>query len=286
MTIEVKESHVPSWPRFVEFVTKLEGRWHFRGCLGHHRLESTLERAVSTDWGLPSAELPEIERRLLREFKRAFPPTADVDLPDREADLDWLALMQHHGAPTRLLDCTYSPYIAAFFALEMLLKSRPDKNFSAAVWAISLEPISNTVIKNMIPAGELRTHFENIGRLREGPSFRKVFLQAKPPLRFVTPINPYRLNERLIVQQGLFLCAGDVSQPFEANLEAVPRATDPSNLKKIVLPRSVLGEAFRGLRQMNISAASLFPGIDGFARSLDHNIDFLRSLDLFEGTEY
>jgi len=286
MTIDIDETPVSSWHDFVQLVTtQLEGRWHFRGCLSHHHLDSGLERAIS-DWGFALDDAPEIEKRILRDFKRAFPPSAALQLPAREADLDWLALMQHHGAPTRLLDCTYSPYIAAFFALEMLLRSPPREKRKAAIWAVSVTPISNDVIKNMIPAGPLRTHFEELSRLRGGPSFRAVFRDANPPLSFVTPINPFRLNERLIVQQGLFLCAGDVRRPFEANLEAVPGATDPANLKKVILPRSILSEAFLNLRKMNISAASLFPGIDGFARSQYHSIDFLRSVPLFEGTDY
>lgn len=278
--------NLSSWSEFVEFVTtQFEGRWHFRGCLGNHRLESTLERACS-HWGIPLAELPNIELLLLRDFKRAFPPRAEVEQPAREDDLDWLALMQHHGAPTRLLDFTYSPFVAAFFAFEMLLRTPASDSLAAAIWALSGRPTSNDAIKGMVPQGELRTHFEKYSAERVGISFRKVFLEAEPRLLLATPVNPYRLNERLIVQQGLFICPGNITMPFEANFEAVPGADDPSNLKKILLQRSVLPDAFTNLRRMNISAASLFPGIDGYARSQHHIIDFLRTVPLFKGTVY
>ena len=48
----------------------------------------------------------------------------------REDDFEWMALMQHHGAPTRLIDFTWSPYVAAFFALERTLAD-------GVVWAVN-----------------------------------------------------------------------------------------------------------------------------------------------------
>jgi len=46
----------------------------------------------------------------------------------------WFALMQHHGPPTRFLDWTKSPYVAAYFALQEEAE-REEKR--SAVWATS-----------------------------------------------------------------------------------------------------------------------------------------------------
>lgn len=64
------------------------------------------------------SKMPVVEKRLLREFKRAYPSRENTPAPRYDDDLAWLALMQHHGAPTRLLDWTFSPFVAAFFALD------------------------------------------------------------------------------------------------------------------------------------------------------------------------
>lgn len=68
---------------------------------------------------------------LLNNFQRRAHHYID-DPPELDDRLEWLALMQHHGAPTRLLDFSHSFYVAAFFSMESAEQD-------AAVWALSSE---------------------------------------------------------------------------------------------------------------------------------------------------
>ena len=90
-------------------------------------LQTSLERCCDRQRFLPDQRVV-IENELSREFRRGYHQYAS-HVPGVGALLEWLSLMQHHGAPTRLLDFTYSIYVAAYFALE-------EASGESAVWAI------------------------------------------------------------------------------------------------------------------------------------------------------
>jgi len=96
----------------------------------------------------------------------------------------------------------------------------------------------------------------------------------------VWPINPFRLNERLTVQRGLFLAPDDVRQSFAANLAALPGHDAASNVTHFVLARSESANLARELWETNVTDATLFPGLDGFTKSLWRSIRFLNLTDL------
>jgi hypothetical protein len=84
------------------------------------------------------------------------------------------------------------------------------------------------------------------------------------------PVNPFRLNERLVIQQGIFLCPGDVTLTFEENLAAVLPSPPHNALLQFVVGDSVdlRRRILWQLQHSNMNSATLFPGLDGFARSL------------------
>ena len=208
-----------------------------------------------------------IEGGLLRRFKRQCHHYT-MAVPDDDNIMEWLALMQHYGAPTRLLDWTYSFWVAVYFAVE-------DAEKECAVWALDSSWVRQRVraklgkISNLIDSEYGGTD----PNVTSKETFRAAFQSNK---KFVFPINPYRLNERLVIQQGLFLCPGDVSSSFEANLEALAQDNggkkdfSGSLIKYTIKNDSQLRKQItQRLQRMNMNRATLFPGLDGFSQSLE-----------------
>jgi hypothetical protein len=92
-----------------------------------------------------------------------------------------------------------------------------------------------------------------------------------PPLRTVHPLNAFRQSERHVLQQGAFLVPGDITVPFMENLLSIAIPSENDHIVKIELDcnLALLKDAINNLHRMNINRATLFPGLDGFARHLE-----------------
>jgi hypothetical protein len=124
-----------SWGEYVDLIAgpKYQG-WAFRGHANRKwPLMSTLGRYLNTY--VEEKYWKDQEQRIIRVFKRKAHLFL-THIPDHSDTFQWLALMQHHGAPTRPLDLTWSPYVAAFFALERATRK-------GAVWALNPRKLEN-----------------------------------------------------------------------------------------------------------------------------------------------
>jgi FRG domain len=201
-----------------------------------------------------------VEAELQREFRRTYHQYA-VHIPRDDSILEWLSLMQHYGAPTRLLDFSYSIWVAAYFALE-------SADGDACIWAINASWTLDETIKSLQSIGKsdaprlAERFYEKHESLAEDLFFKSPFVDS------VCVVNPFRLNDRLRTQKGVFLIAGNVLETFENNLKSLRGYDDSRNIVQIVLPKQMRRQAIEALFEMNISRTSLFPGLDGFAQSL------------------
>jgi hypothetical protein len=104
---------ISDWSEALSLPEVKHGLSVFRGqCSVDWGLQTSLEREFER-CNIAAEYYPHKERALLMEFRRRA-HLYTKDLPEADDIVGWLALMQHHGAPTRLLDFSYSFYVACF----------------------------------------------------------------------------------------------------------------------------------------------------------------------------
>jgi len=240
-----------SWEAFLKVITSPPySHWAFRGERDERiPLYSSLSRYLQNFKVAPKA-WAEQEGRILRVFKRKAHQFLQQP-PDLDDDFQWLALMQHHGAPTRLIDFTWSPYVAAFFALERTVGD-------GVVWAMNPARVDTS---------------RGVQRTRTDPrvvgNFHRYFLKGNH--RFIWMGEPHTMNRRLIAQSGTFAVPGVLDLPLERMLGD---ADQDNILAKIILPNEVREHGMRELYRMNITFATLFPDLEGLAKSLGYELEF------------
>lgn len=270
---EFFERPLKKWKEFVEFCDNLNGLWIYRGQEQDWALQTRLERACKEFDLLKYAEM--IEFQLIREFKRRYKGN-DHDLVDDDT-LYCLALMQHHGAPTRLLDCTYSPFVAAYFALETKPKEERDK--PSIVYCFNNDWLHTEARKKAWESLIVKRSDDDRVR-RDDKSFRKLYM-SESPKKFVSAENAFNLNERLIIQKGVFLCPGIITAAFQSNLKQLGGWYKEGAVIKVKLEFDLYArkKALHELHNMNVDRATLFPGLDGFTESLRPRLPYFKNLE-------
>lgn len=252
-----------NWQQFKDCIRGFGENWAFRG-------------QAHAGWGLSNAIertgfinfYPGIEADFVAEFQRG----ARNYLSKDEAPLhliEWLALMQHHGAPTRLLDLTRSPFIAAYFAFE---RCSAKEGHGVSIWCLNLSHLKNKALEILSKSFEEALQ-QNKNLINEA-LFEKIFYENNQQLVF--PIEPFSMNRRYSLQQSVFVSTGTSRQPFMEQLLFLGNDSSKA-VVKIELPGSCQKEVLRDLLQMNLHRASLFPDLDGYALSLKLRYDSMKT---------
>jgi len=255
--IAVPEIEVPSYKHLVLLDESIEYdrpsliTFLFRGhARSDWRLVPSLLRQVAV-YGMSASEALAVERSARLEFSRQ----AHLYLPllaERDDVMTWWLLMQHYNAPTRLLDWTRSLFVAAYFAVEK------EEESDGAIWILHAARMLH----------ETQQRFGLV--LPEEPkAIDSLFLNpaAKPAVLHVTATAQ---TDRMIAQQIGFTVSPSILADHGAILAEYFADQAPAGPQffKAIIPRRSKPEILRRLRQVNITASTLFPGIDGLGRSV------------------
>lgn len=256
----VKLQKVATWTKAKQLFDHLRSSSYvFRGHgSASWTLQTTLER-------LGSLDIAGDERLMLAYFKqRAMPLVPQGVTFDAAPVTTWLSLLQHYGGPTRLLDFTRSPYAAALFAMEKASTSSP-----YAIYAIRAGAAQLYAVEQMAAAWNIRR--QDAERfVFAGQEGVLSLLIEKSIVGFdaVLPVEPLTFDLRQSSQQAVFMCPGTLLQSAEALVSAIPDGEGLwPNVVKLEIAAGVRNEAIPDLVAMNVTQASLFPGLDGLGRS-------------------
>jgi hypothetical protein len=221
----------------------------FRGLTrADHVLSSSLVRLAG------DADIRRLELALIRNFRKY----AHGEAPENDSLWHWLALGQHRGLPTRMIDWTYSPFVALHFATQDTTAYDED----AIVWCV------NFVEANKRLPQRLRTALDaegsdtfTVDMLRELGSLRD--FDALSPRPFVVFVEPPAMDRRILNQFALFSLMSNPSAVLHDWLR-----DNPELCRSVEIPASLKWEIRDKLDQANINERVLFPDLDGLSRWL------------------
>jgi len=227
-----------NWAQFKSELSSPKGRrFIFRGQNGPSRLRTAfhrsgranLQRFITTD-------IQTLHRRLSARTKHVF----NLEIPVQNGA--FFNLVQHHGYPTPLLDWTYSPYVAAFFAYR---------------------GISNSAAAKADPTDKVRIYV--FDQDQWSSDYPQLFNLAVSSLHVSISEFIAIDNERMIPQQATSTVTN------VDDIEAYIRSKEfpgKTYLSAIDLPKSERKQVIEELSYMGITAGSLFPGLDGACEEL------------------
>ena len=195
---------------------------------------------------------------LERQLMRAFRKYAMQDAVPHDTEWDWLALGQHHGLPTRLLDWTYSPYVALHFATQDLELYDRD----GIVWCVDYVRAHEALPQKLrdVLAEEGADVFTTELLASAAPGLRDLERHGRD---FVLFVEPPSFDARIVNQYSLF----SVTTKPEVTLDDWI-AEHPDLARRVVVPAALKWEVRDKLDQANLTERILFPGLDGIARWL------------------
>jgi hypothetical protein len=224
-------------------------------------LLTSLDRLGGTD---PPHTKAELEEHILRNFLRYSRPY----LPQPYAS-EWelLVVAQHHGLPTRLLDWSYSPLIAAHFATL-----KPDPGADRVIWRLEWKRVHEHF--GIQPLALLVQDLDAVLREKGVGSLWDLFRDDRDGgsgvETFACMLEPPALDDRIVAQSAAFTFCSIKNRPFDQVLDELGLA---SALTRYVIPAGRVDRFRDQLDLCSVDERRLFPDLDGVAAQMRRYYD-------------
>ena len=251
---------VSSWTQLIEELYR--DSWdetigRFRSPFVYRGVSDACANLVSSLMRLGEAHenLARLEGHLLRNFTKY----AHSEAKGANSVWHWMALAQHHGLQTRLLDWTFSPFVAMHFATEDPARFDGD----AAIWCVNLSRTNECLPRVLLnAASEEGSNVFTVEMLSWIAPTLEAFAELAAG-EFVLFMEPPSIDARIVNQYALFSLMSSSSARLDTWLQQ-----HPGTARRIIIPASLRWEVRDKLDQANINERMLFPGLDGLSRWL------------------
>lgn len=258
----MKDRNLSTWAELQELLYKdtydqkterYRSNYVYRGVSDcSYKLETSIQR-IGT---IPS----EMEKHLLRNFKKYSPINTLSD--DYNNIWNWIALGQHHGLPTRLLDWTFSPNVALHFLTEDI----GSYDLDGALWMVNIdksrELLPETLSEEIKSEGAYTFISDQLQKII-GETIDDIYKFKEENTNALVFFEPPSLDDRIVNQYALFSFMLDPDYSHSKYLD------EHSNIyKKIIIPKELKWEIRDKLEQANITERIIYPGLDGISKWL------------------
>ncbi|MCQ2082273.1 MAG: FRG domain-containing protein [Lachnospiraceae bacterium] len=198
----------------------------------------------------------DVERFITNDFYIKAKQIMD-NPPEKHNYADWVAIMQHYGLPTRMLDWSRSPLIASFFATETY-KENPE--LDASVWVLS--PIN-------------LNEMEGFGRCiypNDADTTQEMLLPA-----FKHNHHNHELDDKILAcastNNNLRMYSQQSNFTVHNSLRRLEDICDENTLYKIIIPRDAKKFFIKSLRVFGITEGSIYPDLEHISKDLRHSYE-------------
>lgn len=253
----VNELRAQSWNQLHDWL--FEDAWDEQ--IGRYRSRCAFRGMSNANYSLETALIrlggnyEQLERHMLRNFRKY----AHRSTVKRDSIWEWLTVAQHYGLPTRLMDWTYSPFVAMHFATASVDEMQND----GVIWAVNYVKTHRLLPEKL--RLDLQTEGANIFTV-EMLSKQIVSLEELADLSDMCVVlfyEPPSMDDRIVNQYALFSIMSDPKEIMDVWL-----SNYPDLYRKIIIPKELKWEIRDKLDQANITERVLFPGLGGLSRWL------------------
>lgn len=202
-------------------------------------------------------KLARLESHMIRNFRKYAHISAEAQLGS--SLWNWLALAQHHGLQTRLLDWTYSPMVAMHFVTENL----KHYDIDGQVWCVNHRAAARLLPKPLRKVAEREGSDVFTAQMLDHVANELGAFDKLSREDFVVFLEPPSLDARIVNQFALFSLMNQPARGLHVLLEKHPELA-----KRIVIPAALKWEVRDKLDQAGITERMLYPGLDGLSRWL------------------